>query len=79
MINRNIDKIIENHYANNKSAMTNLLTNKEYGIEEALVFNNENTKQRGNVLYAPIYMTMFVEKKPVAGQMKYVLDMKGLR
>lgn len=46
MINRNIDKIIENHYANNKSAMTNLLTNKEYGIEEALVFNNENTKQR---------------------------------
>jgi hypothetical protein len=61
------------------SALTNLLTNKEYGISEALVLNNENTKQKGNVLYVPIYMTMFVEKKRVVGETKYVLDMEGLR
>lgn len=59
--------------------MTNLLTNKEYGITEALVLNNENMKQKENVLYAPIYMTMFVQKKRVVGESKYVLDMEGLR
>lgn len=61
------------------SALTNLLTNKEYGISEALVLNNENTKQKGSVLYVPIYMTMFVEKKRVVGETKYVLDIEGLR
>jgi predicted AAA+ superfamily ATPase len=61
------------------SALTNLLTNKEYGITEALVLNNENMKQKENVLYAPIYMTMFVQKKRVVGESKYVLDMEGLR
>ena len=60
------------------SALTNLLTNKEYGISEALVLNNKNMQQKGNVLYAPIYMTMFVEKKRVVGETKYVLDMDGL-
>ena len=68
MIDRNIDKM----------ALTNLLTNKEYGIAEALVLNNENTNQKGNVLYAPIYMTMFVEKKRVLSETKYVLDMEGV-
>ena len=53
--------------------------NKEYGIADALVLNNENIQQKGNVLYAPIYMTMFVEKKRVVGETKYVLDMEGLR
>ena len=61
------------------SALTNLLTNKEYGITKALVLNNENMKQKGNVLYAPIYMTMFIQKKRVVGEMHYVLNMEGLK
>jgi hypothetical protein len=61
------------------SALTNLLTNKEYGITEALVLNNENTKQKGNVLYVPIYMTMFIEKNRKVGDTHYVLDLNGLR
>jgi len=61
------------------SALTNLLTNREYGIQEAWVFNNENMQQKGNVLYAPIYMTMFVEKKRIVGDTHYVLDLNGLR
>ena len=60
------------------SALTNLLTNREYGIQEARVFNNENMQQKGNVLYAPIYMTMFVEKKRIVDT-HYVLDLNGLR
>jgi hypothetical protein len=61
------------------SALTNLLTNREYGIPEALVLNNENVQQKGNVLYAPIYMTMFVEKNRIVGDTHYVLDLNGLR
>jgi len=61
------------------SALTNLLTNREYGIQEAWVFNNGNMQQKGNVLYAPIYMTMFVEKKRIVGDTHYVLDLNGLR
>ena len=61
------------------SALTNLLTNREYGIPKALVLNNENVQQKGNVLYAPIYMTMFVEKNRIVGDTHYVLDLNGLR
>ncbi len=61
------------------SALTNLLTNKEYGITEALVLNNENMQQKGNVLYVPIYMTMFIEKRRIVGDTHYVLDLNGLR
>lgn len=41
-------------------ALNNLLTNAEYHIHRAIVFSNENVSVTGNVLYAPIYMTMFL-------------------
>lgn len=61
------------------SALTNLLSTEEYGINEALVLNNGNLEVRGNVLYAPIYMTMFLNKSHAQGDTHFVLDMKGLR
>ena len=61
------------------SALTNLLSTEEYGINEALVLNNGNLEMRGNVLYAPIYMTMFLYKSHTQGDTHFVLDMKGLR
>lgn len=61
------------------SALTNLLSTEEYGINEALVLNNGNLEMRGNVLYAPIYMTMFLNKSHVQGDTHFVLDMNGLR
>lgn len=61
------------------SALTNLLSTEEYGINEALVLNNGNSEVRGNVLYAPIYMTMFLNKSHAQGDTHFVLDMKGLR
>ena len=61
------------------SALTNLLSTEEYGINEALVLNNGNLEMRGNVLYAPIYMTMFLNKSHVQGGTHFVLDMNGLR
>lgn len=61
------------------SALTNLLSTEEYGIEEALVLNNGNMEKREKILYAPIYMTMFLNKSHIQGNTRYVLDMNGLK
>lgn len=51
-----------NDYASHR-ALTNVLESSEYNIKEALVFSNSNVKQAGKILYVPIYMVMFLEKK----------------
>lgn len=45
-------------------ALTNLLANDEYGIHRAIVLGNNNIEVRDNILYAPIYMTMFLLYRP---------------
>lgn len=52
-------------------ALSNILDNKEYAIHCALVLNNDNIQQRGNVLYAPVYMTMFIHHRKQAGAIIY--------
>lgn len=44
-------------------ALTNLLTNDEYGIKRAIVLSNSNIEIRGKILYAPVYMTMFLHHR----------------
>lgn len=46
-------------------ALKNILSNEEYAIERAIVLCNENIKEDGNILYAPVYMTMFLHHRPV--------------
>ena len=50
---------------NKHSALNNLLNVKEYGIEEAFIFTNDNVKVEGKLNYLPIYMVMFLEDEPV--------------
>lgn len=45
------------------AALTNLLSNEEYGIQRAFVLGNSNIEVRGKILYAPIYMTMFLHRR----------------
>ena len=52
-------------------ALKNLLTNAEYGIHRAIVLSNENVSVSGNVLYAPIYMTMFLYHHKQEGPIIY--------
>lgn len=61
------------------SALTNLLSENEYNIREALVLSNGNIEQQSKVLYAPIYMTMFFDNTCSQEAMHYVLNMQGLR
>jgi hypothetical protein len=52
-------------------ALNNLLTNPEYNIQRAIVLCNENVSLNGNVLYAPIYMTMFLHYRRQEGPIIY--------
>ena len=46
------------------SALNGLLSNKDYGIHNAIVFSNErNVKVENGVAYLPIYYVMFFDKE----------------
>ena len=44
-------------------ALANILECKEYDLPQAIVFHNGNLKNNGKIIYAPIYMVMFLEKE----------------
>ena len=52
-------------------ALGNVMTNKEYGIRRAIVLSNDNLSESDNVLYAPIYMTMFLYHQDPQGPIVY--------
>ena len=35
----------------------------DYNLPRAVIFNNDNLRQEGRLIYAPIYMVMFLERK----------------
>ena len=58
-------------------ALSNIMNCNEYDIQEAVVFNNGNLHVSGNIIYAPIYMVMFLEKDNTA-PVFYKVDLSGL-
>lgn len=58
-------------------ALTNIMDCNEYAIPEAVVFGNDNLKMTGRVVYAPVYMAMFLEKNNAA-PLYYKVDLSGL-
>ena len=38
---------------------------REYGIEEAYIFTNDNVKVKGKLTYFPVYMAMFLQDEPI--------------
>ena len=52
-------------------ALKNILSNEEYAINRAIVLCNENIQEEGHILYAPVYMTMFLHHRPVEAQLIY--------
>lgn len=59
------------------NALTNVMRTPDYGIDSALVFCNDNLRIDGRIVYAPIYMTMFL-KKHIEANLTYEIDLKGL-
>lgn len=46
--------------------MSNITDCKEYDIPKTVIFNNDNLQIADKIVYAPIYMVMFLEKSNVA-------------
>ncbi len=49
-------------YYEKHSALNNVLSIREYGIEEAYIFTNDNIKVDGKLIYFPVYMAMFLQE-----------------
>lgn len=58
-------------------ALYNIMDCPEYDLPKAVVFNNDNMHAAGKIIYAPIYMTMFLEKNNAAPTF-YKVDISGL-
>ena len=56
-------------------ALNNLLSTSEYAIRRALVLCNDNIQVRDNVLYAPVYMTMFLHHRASVQPIVYHPDL----
>lgn len=59
-------------------ALSNIMDCSEYDLPEAIVLNNDNLRVDGKIVYAPIYMTIFLEKSNDAPAY-YKVDIKGLQ
>lgn len=60
------------------NALSNVMANPNYDIPMAYVLCNDNVKVNGKIVYLPIYMTMFIQRrKPQA--MEYRIDLSGIQ
>lgn len=60
------------------NALQNALECKEYAIEKAYVFYPGNLSQKGRIIYAPIYMTMFLAPPKPTSEI-YSIDLSELQ
>jgi len=58
-------------------ALSNIMDCGKYDLPQAIVFNNDNLHVDGKVVYAPIYMVMFLKKNNAAPTC-YKVDLSGL-
>ena len=63
---------------NTHRTLSNIMEGNEYELSEAIVFNNDNLRVENNIVYAPIYMMMFLEKSNTAPAY-YKVDLSGLK
>ena len=61
------------------AALDNVMGNKDYAIPTAYVFQNDNVRTDGKIVYLPVYMLMFLQKDQAAEPMVYKLDLAGLQ
>lgn len=65
-------KVYERH-----RALSNVMEGGEYDIPQALVFCNDNLCVQGKIMYAPVYMVMFLQKAEEVPVM-YRINLDGL-
>ena len=45
------------------NALSNVMTNPDYAMKEAVVFTSSNVEIQGNILYLPVYLLMYLRPK----------------
>ena len=60
-------------------ALNNLLADSHYSMFHAVVLCNDNLSAKGAILYAPIYMLMFMEHRSSTEPQIYKMDLSALR
>ncbi|MDD6071006.1 MAG: AAA family ATPase [Clostridiales bacterium] len=60
-------------------ALDNVLSNEQYGIDEAIVFCNENIRVESGVFYCPIYLAGLLKKEESMEDMIYSIDLSVLQ
>jgi predicted AAA+ superfamily ATPase len=58
-------------------ALSNIMDCEEYELQKAIIFNNENLHTKNKIIYSPIYMIMFLEKKNETPTF-YKIDLSGI-
>ena len=61
------------------AALDNVMSNPDYAIPVAYVFQNDNVKVDGKVVYLPVYMLMFLQKEMDNAPQIYKVNLDGLR
>lgn len=61
------------------AALDNVMENRDYAIPTAFVFQNDNVRADGRIVYLPIYMLMFLQKEQLPESMIYKPDLSGLQ
>lgn len=61
------------------AALNHVLEHEAYQISKAYVFHNGNVSRKGKVMYAPIYMLMFIKKEQKLENPIYKLDLSVLK
>ena len=59
-------------------ALSNVLNTDDYGIKNAFVLCNDNISATDGIMYAPIYMTMFIKNDMLTTDTKYIIDISTL-
>lgn len=59
-------------------ALANIMECRDYDLDEAVVLNNDNLRVDGKIIYAPMYMTMFIQPTVNAPTL-YKVDISGLQ
>ena len=60
------------------NALSNVMSNPDYGIRKAYVLCNDNLHKTGNIEYIPVYMVIFIQKNRDVEDLVYKVELSGL-
>lgn len=60
------------------AALSNIMASSDYTIPHAIVLCNGNMRKQERIIYAPVYMTMFLQKQISESPLIYKPDITGL-